>query len=437
MSHSTRSRSSGSARRWALVLGSLCALAPLPILSATRAPGEEVGNAPSTSADDLRKLEQEIEGLKRTQQNLQQQPSPAPSRHERGGHARRGEPQEERVENGDLQARSITLAKVVRDNLDVLAQREAKIRTELKEQRGHLTETLAALELLERQKPPALLVKPEDATQAVRSAILLGDIVPRLKSQAEALTKQLADLKVIRDRIETEQKALEAAADALQDDQARFDTLMTEKVRAEGAVRAASTAEEQHLAELARRAENLSALVEGLRNEKTPEEPRPKPQRSEPPGASGTQLAGVWSSPGSAPKTFADARGQLRMPAVGKVVAKFGVPNESGGTTKGIKIGTLPGAPIVMPFDGRVKYAGPLKTYGQVLIVQTGDDYLIILAGMARIDAEVGQWLLAGEPVGRMAESGEDGPDELYLEFRKGREPFDPLPWLAGVTKEG
>ena len=125
------------------------------------------------------------------------------------------------------------------------------------------------------------------------------------------------------------------------------------------------------------------------------------------------------------------------MPAVGKVVEKFGVPNEGGGLTKGIKIGTRPGAQVVAPFDGRVKYAGPLKTYGNVLIVEAGSDYLIILAGMAHVDATVGQWLLAGEPVGRMADAGEDGPSELYLEFRRSRDPFDPLPWLAGVTKEG
>ncbi len=440
-----------AARFAALLAGTLCAALPLPIASASvpGKPAEDVSNAPSTSADDLRKLEQEIEGLKRSQQNLeqeQQQPEPAkPQRHGRGAHPRHGVAADI-IENGDLQGRAIDMAKAVqdkelavtvaRDNLDVLAQREQKLRALLKVQRGHLSETLAALELLERQRPPALVVQPEDAAQAVRSAILLGDIVPRLRSQAEALTKQLSDLKVIREKIETEQKALIVAADALKDDQARFDSLMNEKARAQGAIRAASSAELQHLAELAKRAENLSALIEGLRGENRGE-PRPKPGAIPTAPQSGTQLAGVWSSPGSAAKTFADARGQLRMPAVGKVVAKFGVPNESGGTTKGIKIGTLPGAPIVMPFDGRVKYAGPLKTYGQVLIVQTGDDYLIILAGMTRIDAEVGQWLLAGEPVGRMAESGEDGPNELYLEFRKGREPFDPLPWLAGVTKEG
>lgn len=389
---------------------------------------DEIGNGPSTSADDLKRLEDELANQRRGRQDNS------------------GKQKSNQNQRQDLQARAITLAKAVqeeeltvtvtRDNLDVLAIRENKIRDRLKVQRGHLSQTLAALELLERQRPPALAVKPEDATQAVRSAILLGDIVPRLKGQAESLAKQLADLKVIRDKIETEQKALVAAADALKGDQTRLDTLLSDNAREQGAIRLVSNEQDEHLAELARRAENLSALVEGLRAENG-REPRPRPTRGPAFIPQGPQLAGLWASPGSAPKSFADARGQLRLPAVGKVVAKFGVPNESGGSTKGIKIATLAGAHVVVPFDGRVKYAGPLKTYGQVLIVEAGDDYLIIMAGMARVDAAAGQWLLAGEPVGRMADVGEDGPKELYLEFRKGREPIDPLPWLAGVTKEG
>jgi septal ring factor EnvC (AmiA/AmiB activator) len=387
--------------------------------------GEDaVSNAPQTGSRDLEKLEAEIAAQKRSREMLD-------SKRKLNQGA-----------SSDLQRRAIELAAAVqekelavtvaRDNLDVLAARATKIRTRLKEQRGHLTETLAALELLERQRPPALAVKPEDATQAVRSAILLGDIVPRLKGQAETLAKQLSDLKIIRERIETEQKALEAAALALKSDEARLETLLAQKAEERDAIRAATSDQDRHLAEMARRAENLSALIEGIRADKSE-----KTQPAQVHAGAGQQIAGLWTSPGSAARSFAQARGRLRLPAVGKVIEKFGVPNDSGGTTKGVKIGTLPGARVVTPYDGRVKYAGPLKTYGQVLIVEAGDDYLIILAGLARVDAAVGQWLLAGEPVGRMADTGEVGPNELYLEFRKGREPFDPVPWLAGVTKEG
>ena len=77
---------------------------------------------------------------------------------------------------------------------------------------------------------------------------------------------------------------------------------------------------------------------------------------------------------------------------------------------------------------------------GILLIIAVGEGYHVVLAGMARINGEVGQSLLAGEPVGTMATAGADGLQEipgshanpmLYLEIRKDGEPIDPLPWLV------
>ncbi len=61
------------------------------------------------------------------------------------------------------------------------------------------------------------------------------------------------------------------------------------------------------------------------------------------------------------------------------------------------------GAQIVAPFDGRIAFEGPFRSYGQILIIEHGGGYHTVLAGLDRVDAVVGQWLLAGEPVGPMA----------------------------------
>jgi septal ring factor EnvC (AmiA/AmiB activator) len=270
-------------------------------------------------------------------------------------------------------------------------------------------------------------MRPEDAADAVRSAILLSDIVPRLTAQASALAKELKDLQLVRDRAAQEHKTLLAAAQDLKANQAALASVVALRDQHRLALGPTNTAEATHAAELGQKSHSLTALVEGLNGS----------QLTNPNAASPQARDEVWASAGSAPMTFAGAKGHVRMPAVGKVVEKFGVPNDSGGLTKGIKIGTRPGAQVVAPFDGRVKYAGPLKTYGNVLIVEAAGNYLIILAGMAHVDADVGQWLLAGEPIGHMANEGEAGPKELYLEFRRAREPFDPLPWMAALTKEG
>ena len=84
------------------------------------------------------------------------------------------------------------------------------------------------------------------------------------------------------------------------------------------------------------------------------------------------------------------------------------------------------GAHVIAPFDGTVLFAGPFKNYGQLLIIDNGNNYLTLLAGMERIDTNVGQEVLAGEPIGQMKESNPD----LYIEIRKDGQPVDPAPWF-------
>ncbi len=129
-------------------------------------------------------------------------------------------------------------------------------------------------------------------------------------------------------------------------------------------------------------------------------------------------------------RPFPDAGATLRMPARGRVVRHYGQSAGSEGTAKGINIEARGGAQVVAPYDGQVVYAGPFRRYGQILIIEHGGRYHTLLAGLDRIDAVVGQWLLAGEPIGTLS-SPQDGNPELYFELRRAGQPINPLPWLA------
>ena len=121
------------------------------------------------------------------------------------------------------------------------------------------------------------------------------------------------------------------------------------------------------------------------------------------------------------------------MPARGRVIATFGERESGAATSKGISILTRTAAQVVAPFDGRVRYAGLFRLYGQILIIEHGERYHTVLAGLDRIDAVVGQGVLAGEPVGVMSR-GESGDPVLYLELRRSGQPINPLPWLATTS---
>ena len=124
------------------------------------------------------------------------------------------------------------------------------------------------------------------------------------------------------------------------------------------------------------------------------------------------------------------ARGRLPFPAVGDIVAQFGEPTDNGLSRKGISLRTRWEAQVVAPYDGQVAYAGIFRGYGLLLIIDHGEGYHSLLTGMARIDAALGQRVLAGEPVGVMGLPTAD-PPILYVELRHDGQPINPLPWLA------
>jgi septal ring factor EnvC (AmiA/AmiB activator) len=126
-----------------------------------------------------------------------------------------------------------------------------------------------------------------------------------------------------------------------------------------------------------------------------------------------------------------DAIPLLIMPVRGQLVLAYGqraIGADS--VSKGISIQTRTQAQVVAPYDGQIVYAGEFRGYGQILIIEHGGRYHTLLAGLERIDAGAGQWILAGEPIGVMGSSQEQIP-ELYLELRHAGQPVNPLPWLA------
>jgi septal ring factor EnvC (AmiA/AmiB activator) len=137
-------------------------------------------------------------------------------------------------------------------------------------------------------------------------------------------------------------------------------------------------------------------------------------------------------------------RGQIPIPVNGVKLKDFGAPDGVGGLEKGISIATRAGARVTSPADGWVVYAGPFRSYGQLLILNAGGGYHILLAGMDRISVDLGQFVLTGEPVAVMGNGSQiaailatgSSQPVLYIEFRKDGQPVDPGPWWAAGEGE-
>jgi murein hydrolase activator len=329
-----------------------------------------------------------------------------------------------------------------------LDSREQQVRATLDSRRTEIVEVLAALQRAGRRTPPALLVRPEDALQSLRTAMLLGSVVPELRGRAEKLAADLGELVNVRKRIATERDVLARDRDRLKDDSVRLAALVEERQRKQSAIEKDVEAE-------GARAINLSRQVEGLQGLITKME---QDLKSAAKAAATASLQGAPAAPGGKPNlgalkdparlspaiAFTSAKGLFAFPVNGRKIREFGGSDGAGGVEKGISLATKAAAQVTTPCDGWVVYAGPFRSYGQLLILNAGGGYHVLIAGMERISVNIGQFVLTGEPVATMGSTSQvasilattASQPVLYVEFRKDGTPIDSGPWWAANEGE-
>jgi septal ring factor EnvC (AmiA/AmiB activator) len=321
--------------------------------------------------------------------------------------------------------------------LQPLDANEQVIRRSLEGRRAVIGEVLAALQRIGHRPPPALIASPEDALQSVRTAMVLGAVLPEMRQQVDALAHDLAGLIAVRKQIAEERERLNTEVASLGQERLRMTALIDERQKQEADREKALAAERTRAADLAKQVDNLKDLIGKLEQGLDA-----TTRASRDAGRGGSALAAL-SDPGRlAPAVaFASLRGRVPIPVNGVKLKEFGAPDGIGGVEKGLSVATRAGAQVTAPADGWVVYAGPFRSYGQLLILNVGGGYHVLLAGMDRISVDLGQFVLAGEPVAAMGNgshiaailaTGSSQP-VLYIEFRKDGLPVDPGPWwVAG-----
>jgi murein hydrolase activator len=335
-----------------------------------------------------------------------------------------------------------TAVQTADEKLKKLGAESIVIRSTLAEKQDQLSELLAGLQRLEQNPPPALVVEPQNILQALRGAMMFGAVVPEMRDQALDLQNNLHRLEAIKSETEDAKKTQEQALAALAISQSELVKLQADKKAS--AINSAKDLEaEKHRAvELASQAKNLKQLLAALEEEKI------KAEAIKTAEAKALELEERKKREAllRPMMVFTQAHGKIEYPVQGDKLKQFGDDNGLGGTLDGLAIATAPDSNVISPVDGRVEFAGPFRSYGQLLILNVGEGYLVLLAGMNQISAEIGQSIRAGEPLGHMGK----GPSSLaligsetnnaqpvlYIEFRKNNDPVDPSPWWVGGRKE-
>jgi murein hydrolase activator len=330
-----------------------------------------------------------------------------------------------------------------------LDAREQQIRSSLDSRRSEIVEVLAALQRAGRRAPPALLVRPEDALQSLRTAMLLGSVVPELRARAEKLTGDLTELVTLRKTIATERDRLAVDRNKLSDDQTRLAALIDERQRKQSTIEKDMETEGARAIALSRQVDSLQGLIAKMEQDSksAAKAAATASLQGTPATLNGKPNLGALKDPArtSPAIAFASAKGLFAMPVNGVKIRDFGGSDGAGGAEKGISLATRAGAQVTTPCDGWVVYAGPFRSYGQLLILNAGGGYHVLIAGMERISVNIGQFVLTGEPVATIGTTTSQvasilatnaSQPVLYVEFRKDGTPIDPGPWWAANEGE-
>lgn len=331
------------------------------------------------------------------------------------------------------------------NRLTLLEGSERGINSSLASRREVIAQVLAALQRIGSHPPPALLVRPEDALKSVRTAILLGAVIPELRSEAELLVADLADLVRVRKEAAAERDKRTADLADLNEQRTKLSLLIDERKRRLGEAEGAYESARRRAMQLALQADNLKDLISRL--EASLDAATRAARNNDDAHQSVTQAnLAALKDPGRLTPAiaFASAKGMLPLPVNGTRTRAFGDRDRLGGIEKGMSLVTRPAAQVTSPCDGWVVYAAPYRSYGQLLILNAGGGYHVLLAGMDRISVELGHFVLTGEPVGVMGNGSKSlfgfgastSPPVLYIEFRKDGQPVDPSPWWATNDSE-
>lgn len=326
--------------------------------------------------------------------------------------------------------------------LAALEEKAAAGEIELSARSGQLAAILGALQRLALQPPEAMLIGPAQPLDTVRGAALLKVALPAVEGRARLLRQELDSLRAVEAEIEAQRLALAGASTRLEKERRALAALVEEKRKLQQATRSEHQALAERVALLSQQAADLKDLMARV-SMPPPPIPATKPPLpgSEPAAASPPVPPPDIATPPAEPaallrldrpaeiRDFPAKKASLVVPARGAMVVGYGALSDAGQSSKGIAIATRPAAQVVAPFDGQVMFRGPFRGYGEILILEHAGGYHSLLAGLGRTDAIVGQWLLAGEPVGVMGPAA-GGDPRLYLELRRDGEPIDPLPWL-------
>ncbi|MEC7761887.1 MAG: peptidase M23 [Pseudomonadota bacterium] len=308
----------------------------------------------------------------------------------------------------------------LREGLRQARVREAAIDGVFRAENERLAQLLGVLQAIEASPEPHLLLHPEGPVGTARTGMILSEVTPALNAEAGRLKAALQEVAMLRALQESAVSTLEEGLSGVQ----RARTALSQAMSNRTDLPVRITADPEAMENLIATADTLESFASGLMSATVED-----------------------TSVSIANPDFVEAQGTLELPVLGRVIRRMNEADAAGVRRPGWVIATRPLTLVTLPWPATIRYLGPLLDYGQVAIVEPGEDYLMVFAGLGQLFGEVGEVLPRGAPIGLMGGAaptdpqaflisndtagGAEANQTLYLELRENSEPVDPADWFA------
>lgn len=288
----------------------------------------------------------------------------------------------------------------------VRLKRIARLRTQEEQQLARAREPLmrltGALERLSRRPASYALLRPGSVDDLVHVRAILDSTIPRIEARTAAIRKAIERVEGLRAAQAGELDKVALARAELSDRRQELAGIEVAERQAATQLLTGSLRERSRALALGEEARDIVALEQRVR-------------KAEDVAAILSELPPPPVAGRSAARRTASA---YRLPVDGKVEGGFGEVSRSGYRARGVTIAADPGAPVVAPASGRVRYAGRYRSYGAIVIIDHGVGWTSLITGLGRLSTEKDIILRAGEPLGSAAGS-------VTVELRRKGRPVD------------
>lgn len=370
------------------------------------------------TSDDLRRIEQELQEERAAHRESQRQSDKL------ANEIRAVQKQMVRSAQA-VQEKENTLSQL-ENRLGELRKEEEALSKKLMQSKAQTVHLVTALQSLALKPKEQIFLEKQAPTQILRSRMMLNSAVPIAQRMTQDVLLDVEKLEETKVEIQSQIRKVKETMENLTSKTEQLNGLISKKTKLQAEYDASHELSKKRIAALAGQANDLKELLQRLEKERQRqlqlEAERKKKQEQEEAAKKMARLTSFFPMGSS----FEKAKGTLSYPVVGQIVENYGDVTMKGMHAKGLTIATRSGAILRVPFNGTVLFSGPFKSYGKMLIIDCGDGYLLLLAGLDDINAFTGQEVIAGEPVGRM---GADRT-KLYIEIRKDGQAIDPSSWF-------